>query len=78
MIALWDQQARQTGAPRPGFVAPLLYTIAKRDPSAFLEVTQGNNEIFSGLSCCSAGSGFDLASGNGSPFANAILGQLEH
>jgi kumamolisin len=78
MIALWDQQARQTGAPRPGFVAPLLYTIAKQAPSAFYDITLGNNAIFSGVSCCAAGLGFDLASGNGSPFANAILAQLKH
>jgi kumamolisin len=78
MIALWDQQARQTGGPRPGFVAPLLYAIAKQAPSAFLDVTTGNNAIFSGVTCCTAGPGFDLASGNGSPFANAILAQLKH
>ena len=78
MIALWDQQARQTGGPRPGFLPPLLYTIAKQAPSAFLDVSVGTNEIFSGVSCCSAGPGFDLASGNGSPFANAILAQLKH
>jgi hypothetical protein len=29
MIALWDQQAKQSGLPRPGFVPPLLYSIAK-------------------------------------------------
>jgi hypothetical protein len=78
MIALWDQQARQTGAPRPGFVPPLLYTIAKQAPSAFLDVTVGNNEIFSSVSCCTAGPGFDLASGNGSPLTNAVLAQLKH
>jgi subtilase family serine protease len=77
MIALWDQQAHQTGAPRPGFVAPLLYSIAKQAPASFLDITLGTNEVFSGLSCCSAGSGFDLASGNGSPIANLILGQLK-
>jgi subtilase family serine protease len=77
MIALWDQQARQTGAPRPGFVPPLLYAIAKQAPSSFLDIAGGNNTIFGGVNCCSAGAGFDLASGNGSPFANAILGQLK-
>jgi subtilase family serine protease len=77
MIALWDQQARQTGAPRPGFVAPLLYSIAKQAPFAFLDVTLGNNEVFGGLNCCTAGPGFDLASGNGQPLANVILGQLK-
>ena len=77
MIALWDQQARQTNAPRPGFVAPLLYAIRKSAPASFLDVTLGNNEVFAGLTCCDSAPGFDLASGNGSPFANAILGQLK-
>src|SRR5262249_39421111 len=49
MIALWDQQARQIGAPRPGFVPPLLYSIAKSSPSSFLDITLGNNVIFNGV-----------------------------
>jgi kumamolisin len=77
MIALWDQQARQTGAPRPGFVPPLLYSLAKQAPFSFLDVTLGNNEVFSGLSCCSSGSGFDLASGIGQPLPDVIVGQLK-
>jgi subtilase family serine protease len=77
MIALWDQQARQTSTPRPGFVAPLLYSIAAHSPSAFVDITVGNNEVFGGLSCCTASPGFDLATGNGSPIANVILGQLK-
>jgi subtilase family serine protease len=28
MIGLWDQQAQQSGLPKPGFVAPLFYSIA--------------------------------------------------
>jgi len=34
MIALWSQQARNQGLPRPGFVAPLLTTLAQHQPSA--------------------------------------------
>lgn len=30
MIALWDQQAKQSGLPNPGFVPLLLYSIAQR------------------------------------------------
>ena len=30
MIALWTQQARQRGRPKPGFVPPLLYSLASR------------------------------------------------
>jgi subtilase family serine protease len=77
MIALWDQQARQTGAPRPGFVPPLLYSLAKQAPYAFLDVTLGNNQVFGGLSCCAAAPGFDLASGSGQPLPNVILGLLK-
>jgi subtilase family serine protease len=76
MIALWNQKARQVGAPRPGFVPPLLYSLARR-PGAFLDITVGNNVVFSGTNCCSAGTGFDLASGLGSPMADQIAGQLQ-
>ena len=43
MIALWKQQARNQGLPKPGFVAPLLYTIAQNNPQAFVDITQGTN-----------------------------------
>jgi kumamolisin len=75
MIALWNQQARQAGAPRPGFVPPLLYSLARR-PGAFLDITQGNDVVFAGVNCCTAGPGFDLASGLGSPMADQIAAQL--
>ncbi len=77
MIALWDQQARNTGGPRPGFVAPLLYTL-RDTPGAFLDITEGNNIVFSSVTCCAAGPGFDLASGLGSPIAPAIASLLRH
>ena len=78
MIALWDQQARQAGLPNPGFVPPLLYSIAHRSPGSFLDITTGSNAIFGGVSCCTAGPGFDLASGLGSPLADVIVNQLHH
>src|SRR5215217_2598938 len=71
MIALWNQQARVQGLPRPGFVPPLLYRMAQRQPSAFADVTQGDNALFGG-SCCPARAGFDTATGWGSPFADAV------
>ena len=77
MIALWDQQARNTGLPRPGFVAPLLYTLSNA-PGAFLDIAEGNNVVFPGVACCTAGPGFDLASGLGSPMAAAIASLLAH
>jgi hypothetical protein len=78
MIALWDQQAKQSGLPRPGFVPPLLYSIAHHAPGSFLDITTGGNSVFSNVSCCAATPGFDLASGLGSPLANEIVNQLHH
>jgi hypothetical protein len=78
MIALWDQQAHQGGLPNPGFVPPLLYSIAQRSAGSFLDIATGSNAIFGGVSCCTAGPGFDLASGLGSPLADAIANQLHH
>jgi subtilase family serine protease len=75
MIALWTQKAQQIGAPRPGFVPPLLYSLAKR-PGVYLDIAQGTNVIFGGVKCCSAGPGFDLASGLGSPLADQVAAQL--
>ena len=75
MIALWNQQARTQGLPRPGFVAPLLTALAQHDPSAFFDVTQGTNALFGGP-CCPARPGYDLATGWGSPSAGAVAGSL--
>jgi subtilase family serine protease len=78
MIALWDQQAKQSGLPNPGFVPPLLYSIAQHAPGSFLDITTGDNAVFGGVSCCTATPGFDLASGLGSPLANQIAQHLHH
>jgi subtilase family serine protease len=75
MVALWGQQARNQGLPKPGFVPPLLSTLAQHSPGTFLDVTTGSNALFGG-SCCPARPGFDLATGWGSPMANAIAGNL--
>jgi kumamolisin len=74
-IALWAQQAHSQGLPKVGFVAPLLYATAKRNPEAFADVTVGGNAMFGG-SCCPARPGFDLATGWGSPMANTVAGLL--
>jgi subtilase family serine protease len=76
MIALWKQKAKEIGAPRPGFVPPLLYSLAKR-AGAFLDITTGTNVVFAGAGCCTAGAGFDLASGLGSPVADQIAAALK-
>jgi kumamolisin len=71
MIALWNQKAQQVKAPRPGFVAPLLYALLKQ-PGMFVDISEGTNSVFAGVSCCGAGPGYDMASGLGSPIANQI------
>jgi subtilase family serine protease len=76
MIALWKQKAQQIGAPRPGFVPPLLYSLAKRS-GAYLDITLGTNVVFARVNCCNAGPGFDLASGLGSPMADQIAALLQ-
>jgi subtilase family serine protease len=78
MIGLWDQQAKQSGLPNPGFVPPLLYSIAQHAPGSFLDIVTGSNAVFGGVSCCTAVPGFDTASGIGSPIANQIAQQLHH
>ena len=75
MIALWKQQARNQGLPNPGFVAPLLTTLAQHHPQAFTDITQGTNALFGG-SCCPTRPAFDLATGWGSPAANVIASSL--
>jgi hypothetical protein len=76
MIALWVQKAREQGLPRVGFVPPLLYSTAATDPGAFVDITLGSNAIFAPASCCRARTGYDLASGLGSPLADAIADDL--
>lgn len=72
-----DQYAKQLKWPKPGFVPPLLYSIAKQAPTSFLDITTGTNSVFSNVSCCTAGPGYDQATGLGSPFAILIAGQLK-
>jgi kumamolisin len=76
MIALWIQKARQEGLPRVGFVPPLLYATAAKFPSAFADVTLGNNAIYDNVPCCDARAGYDLASGLGSPRADGVAAHL--
>ena len=75
MIALWTQKAAQQGLPRPGFVPPLLYATRGKSPQAFVDITQGSNELFP-VNCCTAAPGFDLTTGLGSPLADQIAGLL--
>ena len=75
MIALWNQRVRSQGLPGIGFAPPLLYAIAGKDPSTFVDVTLGSNAIFD-VPCCITRPGYDLATGLGSPLADAVAAAL--
>jgi subtilase family serine protease len=77
-IALWDQFAKSENWPKPGFIAPALYQIAKHAPTSFLDITTGTNSVFSSVSCCKTATGYDEATGLGSPIANLVAAQLHH
>jgi subtilase family serine protease len=77
-IALWDQFAKSEKWPKPGFIPPTLYHIAKQVPTSFLDITIGTNSVFGSVSCCKTGAGYDEATGLGSPIANLIAAQLHH
>lgn len=55
------------GAPKTGFLNPLLYELAAgpHSSSVFYDVTEGDNDFYD-LGCCHAGPGYDTASGLGS------------
>ncbi len=78
MIALWSQQAQKSGLPRPGFVPPLLYSMAKNSSGSFRDITVGTNSVFGNVSCCAAAKGYDMASGLGSPLADEVVQHLHH
>lgn len=68
--ALVATGAQICGVARLGFLNPTLYNIA-RTSSAFNDVTTGNNDLF-GTGYYSAGVGYDMASGLGSPSATFV------
>lgn len=61
-----EQQSRATGN-RLGAINPALYSLAQAPsaPSIFTDVTAGTNDLYR-IGCCTAGPGFDAASGWGS------------
>jgi Pro-kumamolisin, activation domain len=63
--ALVDASQRAAGRPPVGLANGWFYQAAKQ-PSAFFDVTQGDNDL-SGVGCCRATVGYDLASGLGVP-----------
>ena len=62
--------AQVCGVARLGFLNPTLYNLS-RTSTAFNDITTGNNDLF-GTGVYSAGVGFDMASGLGSPSATFL------
>jgi subtilase family serine protease len=76
LIALSDASSACDGEPI-GFANPTLYSIAGSDPGAFNDITSGNNDITGangGL--YPALTGYDMATGLGSPNGAALPGKL--
>jgi subtilase family serine protease len=71
-LTLHDQKAVAAGKSRIGFANPSLYQVAGSSSygSTFHDVTSGTNRYYS------AGANFDLASGWGSPKADALSAAL--
>ena len=75
-LALIDQRLEAEGVPRIGELNPVLYSLARTQPSVFHDVTVGDNIVVDEpVTCCTARR-FDLASGWGSidlgAFADAL------
>ena len=68
--ALVATGAQVCGTSRLGFLNPTLYNIA-RTAGPFVDVTTGNNDLF-GTGVYTAGVGYDMASGLGSPSTTFI------
>jgi subtilase family serine protease len=80
-VALVDEDLRVHGQELLGFLNPLLYSLGKKSAGVFDDVTAYGNDVGpylrggggKPLGCCTAGPGYDLASGWGSIY----LGKLD-
>ncbi len=85
ILTLMNQKAGNTGGV--GNMNPILYQTAETTPGAFHDVTTGSNAVvcvagspncignaggYGVMSCCNAGSGYDMATGLGSVDAAAL------
>jgi subtilase family serine protease len=64
--ALVDASQRHKGRPRIGLANGWFYWAASKEPAAFYDITQGNNDL-AGVGCCQATVGYNPASGLGVP-----------
>ena len=73
--ALVDAQQSALHQPRIGLANGWFYQADRRDPASFYDVTQGDNQLKL-VTCCSATTGYDQASGLGVPNWQVLPGQL--
>lgn len=72
MIALINDARLRVGQPSLGFLNPWLYSTAAKFPSAFVDITQGDNRCTANaMICCAYGLpaaiGWDAVTGLGTP-----------
>ena len=72
LVAVAAQSCTTTPGGRLGFINPSLYAMASTD---FIDVTNGTNDLF-GVGGYSAGPGYDMASGLGSPNGATFINGL--
>jgi kumamolisin len=73
--ALVDAGQLKAGRPTIGLANGWFYEAAKTHPTAFYDITKGSNDL-SGVGCCQAAAGYDLASGLGVPNWAVLPGLL--
>jgi kumamolisin len=73
--ALVDAAQLKAGRPPIGLANGWFYQAAKKQPLAFYDITKGSNDL-SGVGCCQATAGYDLASGLGVPNWAVLPGLL--
>ena len=82
MVALTNQLADQANKSHVGYLNPLLYSLSESDftdivPQTFGAVTLADNSQFgSGIPGMAVTTGYDLATGFGSPKADSFVPDL--
>lgn len=66
---------REAGRPPLGLIQPWLYSGYGQDPGGFFDVVSTTNDVFN-IGCCKARTGYDQASGLGTPMMDKIAAQL--
>ena len=82
IVAIANELRRSLSPPKTalGYINPRLYQAyaaqqASKAPP-FHDVSAGNNIFLSGAACCTAGAGYDMPTGLGSPNVNNLLNTL--